>query len=197
MREVVVSKIERHFRVDSLGKCHRSANPLPPDAVKLTHSDKGTAAENLKLKQQAISKYLFYLAFENSVEPGYVTEKVFDALKAGTVPIYLGPKEDCRKFIPFEKAVIFVEDYLPSSRGSPDGGVDRLALLLEELSSNQTLYEEHLQWRDGFSADQITSPLLKVPWPCRVCSWAATYARDNQISPGSAARDKQRICRKL
>ena len=34
-------------------------------------------------KRKVISKYLFYLAFENTIEPGYVTEKVFDAVFAG------------------------------------------------------------------------------------------------------------------
>ena len=30
------------------------------------------------------SRYRFYLAFENTNEEGYVTEKVYDALDAGT-----------------------------------------------------------------------------------------------------------------
>jgi hypothetical protein len=47
-----------------------------------------TPAETLRLKQRGISRYLFHLAFENTVEPGYVTEKVFDALKAGTCVCY-------------------------------------------------------------------------------------------------------------
>ena len=125
-----------------------------------------------------------------------MTEKVFDALKAGTVPIYLGPKEDCQKLIPFEKAVIFVEDYMPES-GDNESGVGRLTQLLEGLSSNQTLYEEHLQWRSGFTSDQITSKLLTVPWPCRVCSWAATSARENQISSGSGVTEKKKYCQAL
>ncbi len=35
------------------------------------------------------NRYLFYFAFENTIEPGYVTEKVFDALNAGVVPVYV------------------------------------------------------------------------------------------------------------
>ena len=35
------------------------------------------------IKRQAISKFMFNMAFENSVEDGYVTEKAFDALLSG------------------------------------------------------------------------------------------------------------------
>ena len=34
--------------------------------------------------------YRFVLCFENELYPGYVTEKVFDAWTAGTIPIYWG-----------------------------------------------------------------------------------------------------------
>ena len=43
-------------------------------------------AANLILKREAISKFMFNMAFENSIEEGYVTEKPFDALMAGTFP---------------------------------------------------------------------------------------------------------------
>lgn len=39
---------------------------------------------NLHLKREVIGKFLFNMAFENSLEPGYVTEKPFDALVSGT-----------------------------------------------------------------------------------------------------------------
>ncbi|MEI8147311.1 MAG: glycosyltransferase family 10 [Alphaproteobacteria bacterium] len=41
-------------------------------------------------KLQTIRRYRFCLALENSVAPDYVTEKIFDPLMVGTVPIYRG-----------------------------------------------------------------------------------------------------------
>lgn len=42
---------------------------------------------NLHLKREVIGKFLFNMAFENSQEPGYVTEKPFDALMSGVLII--------------------------------------------------------------------------------------------------------------
>ena len=42
-----------------------------------------TAGSNLALKRAAIARFMFNMAFENSIEDGYVTEKPFDALLAG------------------------------------------------------------------------------------------------------------------
>lgn len=41
-------------------------------------------------KLDTLAKYKFTLCFENAIFPGYVTEKLFDALLAGSVPVYLG-----------------------------------------------------------------------------------------------------------
>jgi hypothetical protein len=60
-------------------------------------------------KFEVLSQYKFCLCFENMAMRGYVTEKIFDCLYAGTIPLYLGatdisaliPPEtyiDCRKF---------------------------------------------------------------------------------------------------
>ncbi len=38
---------------------------------------------NLFLKRKTIGHFMFNMAFENSLEPGYVTEKPFDAMLAG------------------------------------------------------------------------------------------------------------------
>ena len=71
------------MRVDSLGKCLHSRTG--PEGVTLGVG--GTAQESLQLKREAIAHYMFYFAFENTYERGYVTEKVFDALIAGVVPV--------------------------------------------------------------------------------------------------------------
>ena len=80
-------------------------------------------------KLQTLEKYYFAISFENTDSPGYITEKIFDAMMAGTVPLYWGggylddslPAQcyvDCRnreanavyveiKAYPFEKIVNF------------------------------------------------------------------------------------------
>lgn len=65
-------------------------------------------------KYEILSRYRFCLCFENMQMTGYVTEKIFDCLYAGTIPLYLGapdiasliPEEtylDCRKFASWEE----------------------------------------------------------------------------------------------
>lgn len=46
-------------------------------------------------KQLVLGNYAFHFAAENSNEPGYVTEKVYEVLAPGTVPVYLGACRDC------------------------------------------------------------------------------------------------------
>ena len=41
-------------------------------------------------KPATMSEYTFALCFENAIWPGYVTEKIFDCLQVGTIPVYLG-----------------------------------------------------------------------------------------------------------
>lgn len=41
-------------------------------------------------KIQALAQYKFTFTFENTIAKGYVTEKIFDAMFAGSIPIYLG-----------------------------------------------------------------------------------------------------------
>ena len=71
------------FRVDGLGRCMRSSDN--PEGISLPRG--GDTRYNLEIKRKVISHYMFYFAFENSVEPGYVTEKPFDALIGGKLLI--------------------------------------------------------------------------------------------------------------
>ena len=50
-------------------------------------------------KLAVIGAYRFVLCYENTQLPGYVSEKVFDCLFAGCVPVYLG-EPNIQKFIP-------------------------------------------------------------------------------------------------
>lgn len=45
----------------------------------------------IRNKREAYHTHRFTLCIENSYEPGYVTEKIFDAFRFGVVPVYAGP----------------------------------------------------------------------------------------------------------
>ena len=51
-------------------------------------------------KQKTLSQYTFVLAFENSDSDGYITEKIVQALLAGTIPLYWGGGKYLQETIP-------------------------------------------------------------------------------------------------
>lgn len=70
------------LRIDGLGRCMHSEGP---EGIALPRSR--DTRYNLDLKRSVVGKFMFYMAFENSIEAGYVTEKPFDGLIGGSVPI--------------------------------------------------------------------------------------------------------------
>lgn len=75
-------------------------------------------------KYEVLSQYKFCLCFENMAMKGYVTEKIFDCLYAGTIPLYLGATDiqdlipedvyiDCRKFSSWQEMYRAVECISP------------------------------------------------------------------------------------
>jgi len=60
-------------------------------------------------KSLELTDYKFTIAFENSILPGYNTEKLLEPLCAGSVPIYLGDKLCKTDFNP--KAFIYANDF--------------------------------------------------------------------------------------
>lgn len=63
-----------------LGRC---MHQIGPEGVSLPKTR--DTRYNLFLKRKTIGHFMFNMAFENSLEPGYVTEKPFDAMIAGMV----------------------------------------------------------------------------------------------------------------
>lgn len=60
-------------------------------------------------KIETIGNYQFTIAFENSLSPGYVTEKLIDPIAAGSIPIYWGASEAKTDLNP--EAFIFARDF--------------------------------------------------------------------------------------
>lgn len=105
----------------------------------------GDEGEATKMKLSA--RYKFSFAFENAIAPDYVTEKFFQPLLAGSVPVYLGaPNVD--EYAPVDDCYINAADF---------SGPQALADYLLELDRDRAAYEHYLNWRQrrfkpGFKA---------------------------------------------
>jgi hypothetical protein len=89
----------------------------------------------LKESAQNLSNFRFTLCYEDMKEaPGYITEKIFDAFAAGTVPIYLGASN--------------IESYIPKACF-----IDR-----RDFSDDAALYE----FIKNISADEHEAYITKI-----------------------------------
>ena len=76
-------------------------------------------------KYEAMSRYRFAICYENMVLDGWITEKLFDCLYAGVVPIYLGAPDiddavdpgcyiDARRFANYDEMQRFLDALSPT-----------------------------------------------------------------------------------
>ncbi|XP_040046926.2 alpha-(1,3)-fucosyltransferase 4 [Gasterosteus aculeatus] len=122
-------QLRRYVQVDVFG---RSGQPVPGDGV-------GGSVVRL------VGRYQFYLALENSQHTDYITEKLWNAVRAGAVPVVLGPsRQNYERFLPPE-AFIHVDDFA-SVRG--------LARYLLMLRREPARLRKHLDWREAYSVYQ-------------------------------------------
>jgi glycosyltransferase involved in cell wall biosynthesis len=81
--------------------------------------------------------YKFVIAFENAIDTDYVTEKFFDPLLAGTVPIYLGAP-NIEDFVPGENCFVDVRQF---------ENPKRLAEFIKACYEDQSLYDSFFDWK--------------------------------------------------
>jgi alpha(1,3/1,4) fucosyltransferase len=109
-------KLSKYKRVDSGGKFMNNVG--------------GPVADKLAFQR----KYKFSIAFENSKYPGYTTEKMPEAVAAGTLPLYWGNSLVYRDFNPAR--FLHYDDF-----GSDEALIERVI----ELDRNDDQYLEYLR----------------------------------------------------
>jgi hypothetical protein len=86
VRNQAYALLEKHRPVHGLNKnCHGGVEP--PEGLL---SDRRNENAWMTTVVERFSQYKFAVVFENSMVPGYVTEKLANARKAGAVPVYWG-----------------------------------------------------------------------------------------------------------
>jgi hypothetical protein len=123
-RERYLRELARHMPIDSYGTFLRNRS-LPQDSGHAT-------------KLETIARYKFCVAFENARARDYVTEKFFDPLAAGSVPVYLGaPNID--DIAPGEHCFVRVDEF-------PDPKA--LAEYLIALGRDEAAYQAYFAWKE-------------------------------------------------
>ena len=122
-RHLYVEELQKHIQVDIYGVCN--GNVLG-----------GHRHDNGETYLNKIKEYKFYLAFENQLCSDYITEKLWNSLRVGTIPVVLGGA-NYNEFL-VKGSYIDVKDF-----DSPKSLANRLLY----LNSNDEEYDRYFQWR--------------------------------------------------
>lgn len=129
-------QLQRYLQVDVYG---RAGRPVAGGVVEL------------------VREYQFYLALENSQHTDYITEKLWNPIEAGAIPVVLGPpRENYERFLPPE-AFIHVDDFASARE---------LARYLLRLRRQPALLMSHLRWRGSY---RIHRPQFWSEHYCTAC----------------------------
>ncbi len=139
LRENYVKELSKYVPVDIYGKCGNMTCAVRHNCWKMLKTD-----------------YKFYIGFENSLCPDYVTEKLTRSFQWDTVPIVLGGV-DYNLYAP-PHSFINVRDF-----ESPRHLADYLLL----LDRSRDLYARYFDWRKDYTVSTST----KQGW-CHLCKMA-------------------------
>ncbi|KAJ9175314.1 hypothetical protein P3X46_013881 [Hevea brasiliensis] len=150
------------IKIDSYGGCHRN------------HDGRVDKVETLK-------RYKFSIAFENSNEEDYVTEKFFQSLVAGTIPVVVGAP-NIQDFAPANGSVLHIKEL---------EDVESVAKSMNYLAENPDAYNHSLRWKYEGPSDSFKAlvDMSAVHSSCRLCIHLATMIREKEEhSPGFKKR---------
>jgi hypothetical protein len=154
---------KRGVEIDSISACKPKGTGTPGWPQGLKRSD----------KIGALKQYRAYIAFENAEERGYVTEKIMDGYKAGSVNVYLGAPN--------------VDDYVPdgtylNARGAmeSEAALDALAQKLKKALTEKAAWESYhapldadmASWSAGRFEKTLGWSKEGVDAQCRLCRLA-------------------------
>lgn len=115
-------------------------------------------------KTDITARYKFTVSMENTFDEDYFTEKRYEALVSGSIPIiFRKPAPGSETFLPHPNAAVYADDFATR---------EALADYIGMLDKNTTLYQaKHHSWKsDGVSREFVKILFHSSNYlPCRVC----------------------------
>eukprot|EP00597_Dinobryon_sp_UTEXLB2267_P001877 CAMPEP_0170069610 /NCGR_PEP_ID=MMETSP0019_2-20121128/8219_1 /TAXON_ID=98059 /ORGANISM="Dinobryon sp., Strain UTEXLB2267" /LENGTH=273 /DNA_ID=CAMNT_0010277695 /DNA_START=275 /DNA_END=1096 /DNA_ORIENTATION=+ len=159
-RYAYLEELMKLIKVHSYGKCLHNIDEPPMG------EDKGwpEVAQRRARKVKVLSKYKFYLAFENAPVEDYVSEKVFEGLFAGSLPVYRGAST-IHRFMPSNSSYIDANNMTPKD----------LAKKLQFLANNEMEYNKYFTFKTQPLSEEFKQiALMSYTHPnvlCRLCEY--------------------------
>ncbi|KAH7352530.1 hypothetical protein KP509_19G050000 [Ceratopteris richardii] len=120
-------------------------------------------------KLETLRDYKFSLAFENSNEDDYVTEKFWQSLVAGSIPVVIGAPN--------------IHDFAPSSNAflhiKSAADIEKVAKQMKHLATHEDSYNASLSWKFEGPSDAFKAlvDMAVVHSSCRLCIHLGTKLR--------------------
>jgi len=132
-RTAYVKQLMQYIEVDNYGGCKdiKNKDEMATLGVK---NDKEMSRKDRK--HTLMGRYKFYLAFENSNVYDYTSEKVFEGLRAHTLPVYRG-SASIDMLLPHPRSIINANDMSPKE----------LADYLKKVANDEALYNSYFDWK--------------------------------------------------
>ena len=189
-RTEYIEELMKFMRVDSFGKC--AGNAKVDDAILARHGFNNDTKTNhfnadyRGVKHELFAGYPFVLSFENANCYDWVTEKPYDALLAGAVPVYMGAPN--------------VNDYLPTNSYIDArffSGPAELAAFLMATAADPVAYGAFHAWReedasawpwmdDAMNGESVCS-VIQMQWENKCGAKPATGTQTPSATPTATA----------
>ncbi|KAK3755738.1 hypothetical protein QZH41_007468 [Actinostola sp. cb2023] len=144
-RDKYIHELLQHVAIDVYGKCG------PFVGINKT----GECYMNDPKCTELMKRHKFLLAFENSYCEDYITEKYWNAIKLGIVPVVLGGANYSNPALAIPGSFIDVMAFKT---------IQKLAEFLVYLDKNDEAYAKYFEWRKHYKQVDY------APWTCVLCA---------------------------
>eukprot|EP01080_Neovahlkampfia_damariscottae_P000828 gene828-9078_t len=165
----ILKELRSHgVSIDEFGRCSKTDD----EPIELSDLNrKNRRIENMR-------RYKFYLAFENTFEKGFISERYWEALNSGTIPVYLGPS-DIKNYEPSVGSILYLNDF---------NSTKDLANEMLRISSDNDLYEKMLDWKSNGPSDNF---LAAVDYTCENVFCKICYSVADKYVPEIKIDEKE------
>jgi hypothetical protein len=146
--------MEAGVSVDVFGSCFENSKKEPSEFQHLSRDDR---------KVKNIGRYHFQLAFENSLKNGYLTEKYWQSLFVGTVPVVIGSPDHLHHFEPMTSNSVLHWKNISN--------VHKIAQQMKDIYNDKKKYDSMLDWKVNGPSNQFLTLIDQFNCVNNYCTW--------------------------